>query len=165
MKSTTLQSTALVAISSGLVAAAYALFHGVGFGLLEEEAGVVLMLVPYAAVLVGLVFAALAFAARRLHPSRSDWLRDGSWLVATLLVVGTLVLFGPIGGFHHMFRLGVLGYAVLDCESPGRGAIPLGSCGVRGSPILLAASIAIWGVFVLVTTRLLARRRSDMPRA
>lgn len=154
-----LLSSAVLAMASGAVAAVYALGIA-GPGLIWEEAiPVALMLVPYAAVPLTVLVAVVAFVMRRLHVRQARWLSQGPWISAGVLVVGSMLLLGPVGGFHHMIRFGVLGYMIVDCESPpGNMAIPFGHCGIRGSAVLLAVTIALWLAAVLMLLRRRASR-------
>lgn len=74
------------------------------------------------------------------------------------LVVWTWTWFFPVGGFHHMFRCGVLGWAVLDGENE---ALEL-----RWSGTILAVSLACWlaGVVAVIWARRYRDRlRGRMP--
>lgn len=59
-------------------------------------------------------------------------------VVSALLVVWTWLCFLPIAGFHHMFRCGLLGWAILDGEN--------GPLEVRWSLVALLASVVLWCV-------------------
>lgn len=76
------------------------------------------------------------------------------WLAAAVaLVPWTWLWFMPVAGFHHMFRCGLLGWAILDEEN--------GPNDVRWSGALLALSVLGWSsafvVWWLVRRRLATR--------
>jgi hypothetical protein len=118
------------------------------------------MLMPFAAAAVTALLAGVAFVMRRSRIRRLLWLSQGPWLSAGLLLIGSMLLLGPLGGFHHMFRFGVLGYMIVDCDSPPEDLpIPFGRCGARGSTFLLIVTMALWVALVLLS-RLILRRQS-----
>jgi hypothetical protein len=59
-------------------------------------------------------------------------------LVAIAFATWTWVWFLPIGGFHHMFRCGLLGWAILDWENP--------EFEMRWSASILAMSVSVWAL-------------------
>jgi hypothetical protein len=164
VKNDFLLSSMVVAMASGTMAAVYVLRtlgHG-PFGegpLWEEMIAVALMPAPYVATAVGLLVAGVALVMRRLRIRRARWLSRGPWISAALAVVGSLLLFGPVGGFHHMIRFVVLGYAIVDCDSPPEDLpVPFGRCGIRSSAVLLVVTIAVWISLVLLLNLLLRLR-------
>lgn len=121
----------------------------------EEWLPMGLMLLPYAAGLAGVFLAAAALVLRRKGTRRLNWLSQGPWIHAAILVTGTALLLGPVGAFHHMFRFGLLGYMVVDCESePQDLPIPFGRCGIRASALGLVVSLAVWVIFLGAMARL-----------
>lgn len=159
-----LLSSVIVAAASEVAAAAYVLGHlGPAFIrkwlLWEEVLAAILMFAPYAAASVAALAAGVALAMRRLRVRRARWLSQGPWISAGILVAGSMVLLGPVGGFHHMFRFGVLGYMILDCDSPeGKLPIRFGRCEIRGSAVLLIVTVAAWLCSALLLSWLLRRR-------
>lgn len=157
-RSLLLSCLALAAVSAGVAAA------GISGGLWElllweERIPAVLMRMLPSAVGVSAVVAGVAFAMRRLRARRARWLSHGPWISAGLVLVTSLVLLGPIGGFHHMFRFGVLGYMIVDCDSPPEDLpVPFGRCGIRGSVLLLVLTTVVWLALVLGVTLLLRRQ-------
>ncbi len=63
-------------------------------------------------------------------------------VVGAVMAIPTWLLFGPIGGFHHMIRFGLFGYMVLD----GEGLYPsvIGDYGVRFSLAAFGVSLLAW---------------------
>ena len=115
----------------------------------------------YFAAALAVLFALTGWILRRLRVQRARWLSQGPWVTAGLLVILTMLLFGPVGGFHHMFRFGILGYMVVDCDSPPEDLpIPFGRCEIRGSWLLLTLTIGVWLVLALAS-RVLLRRQSS----
>lgn len=150
--------TAVVALTSVAVvvacsAAAWRDFGGLGYAVFEERAAFMLLASPYAGVVVGPILAGTAFAVRRIRGSAAGALATAPWLAATLLFLCMIVLLGPVAGFHHMFRFGLLGYGILDCESQS----DLGHCETRGSLMLLLVSAAAWLCVALGLHRLCGR--------
>lgn len=146
-----LSSFVLAAASAGLTAVCWPGIAPRGL-LWEEEIPALLMRMPFAVVAVAALLASVAFVMRRLRARRALWLSQGRWLSAGALLLGSMLLLGPSGGFHHMFRFGVLGYMIVDCDSPPEELpIPLGRCGIRGSVFLLVVTLALWVALVLLS--------------
>ena len=63
-------------------------------------------------------------------------------IAAALMAIPTWLLFGPLGGFHHMIRFGLFGYMILD----GEGLYPsvIGGYGVRFSLAAFGVSVLVW---------------------
>lgn len=72
--------------------------------------------------------------------------------IATGLLAWSWLWFLPVGGFHDMFRCGVLGWAILDNENA--------ELEVRWSAVLLPISIVVWsaGIGVAMKVATLVRR-------
>lgn len=62
--------------------------------------------------------------------------RAGCVLVLSAAFAWTWAWFGPVGGFHHMVRLGLLGWGIVDGED--------GTTVLRWSPLAVVASAAVW---------------------
>jgi len=67
----------------------------------------------------------------------------------------TWLFFGPIAGFHHMIRCGLLCPIFLDGESPEGGHPMWGEFEVRFSLIRFAISIVLWAICVVFAVRFL----------
>jgi len=76
-------------------------------------------------------------------------------LYAATVVVLTWLFFGPIAGFHHMIRCGLLCPVFLDGESPQGGHLMWGEFEVRFFPIRIALSIALWALCLFFVMRFL----------
>ena len=64
-------------------------------------------------------------------------LRRGGYLLALAAAfLWTWACLGPVGGFHHMVRFGLLGWGILDGED--------GTTVLRWSAPVLVASAAAW---------------------
>ena len=63
-----------------------------------------------------------------------------------VMIPPTLLLFGPVGGFHHMYIFGLLLYMGWNGEDPDTVHFTLGeeSFEVVIHPLRLAATIVIW---------------------
>ncbi len=86
-------------------------------------------------------------------PTAWRWLRG---LAAALGVASwTWLWLLPLSGFHHIHRLGLLGWALLDLE----GERPE----LRASGLVLAVSLALWGLGLALAWALFARRRTFSP--
>lgn len=86
--------------------------------------------------------------------------RAGCVLVLAVALAWTWMWLGPVGGFHHMVQLGLLGWGIVDGED--------GTTVLRWSGLLLVASAAVWmaglgAVPWLVHTVRATRRRDRRP--
>ena len=161
-----LLSTVVVTLSSGLVAAAYTLatfpYWLMRDLMWEEQVASGMCVMPQAAAGLGVLFAGVAYVMRRRGVQSARWLSQGPWISATLLLIGTLLLLAPVSGFHHMYQFGLLGYMILDCDSPPEGLpISFGNCGLRGSGLELALTLVLWLAFVLSLAFFLRRRSAQ----
>lgn len=78
------------------------------------------------------------------------WLRR---LAATFgVAIWTWLWILPLTGFHHMYRLGLLGWAILDFEGEERPEL-------RWSGTILCVSLVLWGTGLALAWALFARRR------
>ncbi len=144
-------SACVIVLTSAAIAAILTYREDIPFPTWEELLPYGLSLMPRLALIVGVILAVIAWV--RAKPAR--W----PWLSATLLVFLTLILFGPISGFHHMFNCGILAYMTVDCDSPPEDLpIPFGDCGIRGSALLLVITIAVWLSLVVMLTYFFRRR-------
>lgn len=155
-----LLSSVVLAALSGPIVAVYAL-GAMNLGLMwEEVTAIALLPAPYTVAAIAGPIASIALVMRRLRTRRARWLSHGPWISAALLVAGSLLLLGPVGGFHHVIKFGALGYMIIDCESPPEDwMIPFGRCGIRGSEVLLVVTIAAWLSWLLLLN-LIARKSS-----
>jgi hypothetical protein len=76
-------------------------------------------------------------------------------LYAIAIIVLTWLFFGPIAGFHHMIRCGLLCPVFLDGESPEGGHMMWGEFEVRFFPIRMALSIVLWALCLFFAMRFL----------
>lgn len=65
-------------------------------------------------------------------------------------VVCTWLFFGPVGGFHHMFRYGVTTYIFLNGEDPRPGHPMWGDYEVVFSPGRFAVAVILWAFTLFV---------------
>jgi hypothetical protein len=84
-------------------------------------------------------------------------LRAIRWVLGlSALFVWTWAWFGPVGGFHHMTRLGILGWGILDRED--------GPAVLRWSAATLGLSGTGWllglGAVIAIAGRIVTRRDS-----
>lgn len=79
------------------------------------------------------------------------------------LLLVTLLLFGPLGAFHHMIRFGALGYMVLDADSDGPFIGHVGDYGVRLSVAALVVTALLWLAAVGAAVALLRAAPSRRP--
>lgn len=88
--------------------------------------------------------------------------RGGGCVLVLAAFAWTWAWLGPVGGFHHMVRLGLLGWGIVDGED--------GTTALRWSPLALMASGAVWAaglgaVAWLVHTVRSTRRRDGLEDA
>jgi len=89
----------------------------------------------------------------------------GVALVRHMLSLGTLayavlvswLLLGPVGAFHHMVRLGITGYVILDFEN--------GPLQVRVDWLMAVLSVALWAGLVAAGWFFVRRMKTLLPTA
>jgi hypothetical protein len=64
--------------------------------------------------------------------------------IAFAVLLATLLLFGPVSGFHHMYQCGVFGYMFLNGEDPDPSQWMLYGFEVTIHPVPLIVSLAVW---------------------
>ena len=76
-------------------------------------------------------------------------------LYAGAIIFLTWLFFGPVAGFHHMIRCGVLCPVFLDGETPEGGLPMWGEFEVRFSLIRFVISAGLWATCVFFVVRFL----------
>jgi hypothetical protein len=79
-------------------------------------------------------------------------------IYAAAIIFLTWLFFGPIAGFHHMIRCGLLCPLFLNGESPEGGHPMWGEFEVRFSIIRFVISLALWAVCIVFSLRFLGKQ-------
>lgn len=81
-------------------------------------------------------------------------------LYAGAIIFLTWLFFGPVAGFHHMIRCGILCPVFLDGESPQGGHPMWGEFEVHFSVVRFAFSVVLWAMCVFFSVRFLGAQMS-----
>jgi hypothetical protein len=77
-----------------------------------------------------------------MQTSSDRWIQIGA--CAIFMTLSTWLLFGPMGGFHHLYAFGIFDYMVWDGDGPGPNLFQIGSFGVAFSLARFSMSLLVW---------------------
>ncbi len=65
-------------------------------------------------------------------------------IIVVVMIVPTVLLFGPLGGFHHHYGFGLFRYMILNGEDPDPRYFCINGYEVWFSPLTFAITVATW---------------------
>jgi len=71
-------------------------------------------------------------------------------IIVGVMVVPSVLLFGPMGGFHHHYGFGLLRYMILNGEDPDPRYPSLFGCEIWFSPVMFTVTLVIWIIVLLL---------------